>query len=65
MSVPFRTGPTKVAESWHVLWLGCNKALGSLESINNPSSINVIGYVYRIRPCKRLFSGVFGISFLW
>ena len=48
MSVPFMTGTTKVAESWHVLGPVCSRMIGGRGYINSPGFIDKIGPMYII-----------------
>ena len=62
MWVPFGTCTTKIAEFRFVAGPRCNRTIGNRGS---PKKIlKKTGVIYRIGPPKRLFSGVFGISFL-
>ena len=64
MWVPFGTCTTEIAEFRFVAGPRCNRTIGNRGSPKKTNFLKKTGVIYRIGPPKRLFSGVFGISFL-
>ena len=63
MWVPFGTCTTKIAEFQFVAGLRCNRTIGNRGSPKK-NSLKKLGLLIELDPPKKLFSGVFGISFL-
>ena len=64
MWLPFGTCTTEIAEFRFVAGPRCNRTIGNRGSPKKTNFLRKTGDIYRNGPPKRLFSGVFGISFL-